>query len=107
MKLTPNQRKIVEYARQNDNTIRKKQACEQLLKQTICIMNNNYINGKQYPYGFKDWLRKVSFHLMDRYGCFKDTPRCNAWKRLDSESYFPLFMDGLHPVTAAEVSMKE
>jgi len=28
MKLTPNQRKIVEYARQNDNTITKRQACD-------------------------------------------------------------------------------
>jgi hypothetical protein len=32
MKLTPNQRKIVEYARQNDNTITKKQAGQKLAK---------------------------------------------------------------------------
>ena len=71
------------------------------------MTNTNYINGKQYPYGFKAWLRAVSFRLMDSYGCFPDISRADAWKRVDAESYFPFFMGGLHPITAADVSMKE
>lgn len=71
------------------------------------MTNINYINGKQYPYGFRDWLRKVSFRLMDRYGCFKDMHLADAWTRVDAESYFPFFMDGISPFEATEISMRE
>ncbi|WP_312189749.1 hypothetical protein [Sphingobacterium sp.] len=68
--------------------------------------NINYIHGKQYPYGFKDWLRKCAFNLQDRFGCFPETPRCDAWSRIDPESWLPLFNEGLSPFDAVSLNMK-
>ncbi len=68
--------------------------------------NINYIHGKQYPYRFKDWLRKCAFNLQDRYECFPETARCDAWSRLDPESWLPLFNEGLSPFDAVNLNMK-
>lgn len=71
-------------------------------------MNNiNYINGKQYPYGFRDYLRKVAFNLQDSYGCFKDTPRCDVWTRVDPNSWLSLFNEGMSPFDAVKSNQEE
>lgn len=70
-------------------------------------MNNiNNINGKQYPYGFKDWLRKCAFNLYDRYECFKGTPRSDLWTKLEPDSWLSLFNEGLSPFDAVNENMK-
>lgn len=70
-------------------------------------MKLNNIDGKQYPYGFCNWLMRVSFVLIDKHGCFKDEHRVDAWKKLDPDSWLVFFMDGLPPLDAVKMDIKE
>ncbi len=68
--------------------------------------NTNYIDGVQYPYGFKDWLRTCAFILREKYGCFVDKPLYQLWECLDEKAWFGLFKEGLSPQKAVKANMK-
>ncbi|NML70005.1 hypothetical protein HHL23_09350 [Chryseobacterium sp. RP-3-3] len=57
--------------------------------------NRNYLNGKQYPYGYREWIWKVCIE----YG-FKDKDINTAYKQLDTDAFLCYFMEGLSPVEA-------
>lgn len=57
--------------------------------------NRNYLNKKQYPYGYKDWLWKICIELdMD------DKDVNTAYKQLNTDAWLGYFMDGLSPKQA-------
>lgn len=71
------------------------------MKDSTKINNNvNFMNGKQYPYGFKKWLRQVAIELLN------DTSP-NVHEKLDPESWFTYFMQGHSPQGAVTVDIKE
>ena len=60
--------------------------------------NRNHLNGKQYPYGYKEWLWKICIELD-----FKDKVITTAYKQLDTDAWLVYFMDGLSPRQAVKI----
>lgn len=69
--------------------------------------NINYINGKQYPFGFKNYLRSIATLLCDKHGCFKNVPRHELWSKVDPESWYNYFENGISPQQAVLSDLKE
>lgn len=63
--------------------------------------NRNFLNGKQYPYGYKDWLWKVCIEFDT-----KDKDVNTAYKQLDTEAWLHYFMEGLPPSGAIKEDNK-
>lgn len=62
------------------------------------MKNRDYLNGKQYPNGFRSWASKVSNitkGLQDYNVNLNE-----AYKDIDLESWLPYFMDGMSPTQA-------
>ena len=60
--------------------------------------NRNHLNGKQYPYGYKEWLWRICIELD-----FKDKVINTAYKQLDTDAWLVYFMDGLSPRQAVKI----
>ena len=60
------------------------------------LKNKNFLNGKQYPYGYKIWI----WRLCIEYG-FRDKDINTAYKQVDLDAFLPYFMEGLSPREAA------
>ena len=60
--------------------------------------NRNHLNGKQYPYGYKEWLWRICIELD-----FKDKVITTAYKQLDTDAWLVYFMDGLSPRQAVKI----
>lgn len=56
------------------------------------MSNRNYLNGKQYPYGYREWIWKVCIEYD-----FKDKDINTAYKQLDTDAFLCYFMEGLSP----------
>lgn len=63
--------------------------------------NINFLNGKQYPYGYRGWLWYVCIQLD-----LKDKLVTTAWKQLDPDAWLDYFMDGLSPWQAVKEDLK-
>lgn len=59
--------------------------------------NPNYLNGKQYPYGYREWLWQICIQLD-----MKDRVITTAYKQLDTDAWLVYFMDGLSPREAVK-----
>lgn len=59
--------------------------------------NRDYLNGKQYPYGYKNWLWQICINLE-----LKDKNINTAYKQLDTEAWLDYFMEGLSPWAAIQ-----
>ena len=57
----------------------------------------NHLNGKQYPYGYKEWLWKICIELD-----FKDKDINTSYKQLCTDAWLVYFMDGLSPRQAVK-----
>ena len=62
------------------------------------MKNRNHLNGKQYSYGYKEWLWKICIELD-----FKDKVINTAYKQLDTDAWLVYFMDGLSPRQAVKI----
>ena len=58
----------------------------------------NQINGRQYPYGFVSWLRKVGLIM-------GNSP--TYYEKLVPDGWLHYFNDGLSPILAVEVDLLE
>lgn len=63
--------------------------------------NRNFLNGKQYPYGFITWCWGVCKDLK-----LKDINHSTAFKQLELDSWLNYFMDGLSPEEAVKEDNK-
>lgn len=72
------------------------------LKYCNYIQENNQINGKQYPFGYKKWLRGVAWELKD----YKDINYFD-YEKLDADSWLVYFNDGLSPRLAVYMDQVE
>lgn len=60
-------------------------------------MNRDFLNEKQYPYGYKDWAWKICIELG-----FKDKNINTAYMQLDLDAWLNYFMEGLSPLQAIQ-----
>ncbi|AZA64656.1 hypothetical protein [Chryseobacterium carnipullorum] len=54
--------------------------------------NLNFLNGKQYPFGYKYWIWQVCVGLN-----LNDKHINTAYKQIDIDAYLPYFMEGKSP----------
>lgn len=59
--------------------------------------NRDFLNGKQYPCGYKNWLWQICVNLD-----FKDKNINTAYKQLDTDAWLCYFMEGLSPWAAIQ-----
>lgn len=64
-------------------------------------------NQKTWPFGFKFWLWQVGIHHK-RLGIFKsDLSPNKCFEKLDPDSWMLHFMQGLSPLKAVQLDIKE
>lgn len=57
--------------------------------------NRDFLNGKQYPYGYRQWLWRICIEYD-----FKDKDINTAYRQLDTDAWLDYFLEGHTPKSA-------